>query len=524
MGVVGHAVGRADQLAQVGREAHHRPDEAPERGGGLDQGRGHGRARSLASRDGGRPVHQLAHGHALATQHVGLAGLALVQRQHDAGGHVVHVRHQVARVGQHLQLQLPGGRLVDDRAQLGVVAGAVDATGLDHHDRRPARDPLVGDLVRQHLGLLVERREAAVGAYVLLGHDRALGIAEGDHRRHVDDARHVGLDGRVQHPRGAAHVGVEHALALGGGDPDLVDGGAVDHRVGALNATRDRVQRAQVALDQLDAGGGQVRGLGRVAHQRSHIVAALDQQPRHPTADEARGSRHKDLHDPHPTYTRCNGADVRDPQPQGTPARAAHLGRAGGARPVRTGRAAAHRRRGRGRRDDPAAPVARPRPLLRQGQAGRAQAGDQGQRRQPGGGGRRAGTAPGAQPRGGHRHAGDRPHRGDPGHLRRPRRLGRGQAAGRAGPARVQHGPHAGAVDPPRAPRRLHRRRHRHQGPGRDADRDRPPARALADRGAAPAAGAHPRRAPDHAPRARAGGAAHRRAGRATRTRASRRC
>ena len=110
-------------------------------------------------------------------------------------------------------------------------------------------------------------------------------------------------------------------------------------------------------------------------------------------------------------------------------------------------------------------------------------------RRQPGRLRRRAGAAPGAQPRGGAGRAGDRPHRGDPRHLRRPRPLGRGQAAGRAGPARIQHGPHAGPLDPPRAPRRRpHGRRHRHQGPGRDPDRDRPPPRPQPDRGAAPAA------------------------------------
>ena len=72
-----------------------------------------------------------------------------------------------------------------------------------------------------------------------------------------------------------------------------------------------------------------------------------------------------------------------------------------------------------------------------------------------------------------------RPHGRDPRHLRRPRPLGRGQAAGRAGPAGVQHGPHAGPVDAPRAPRRRARRgRHRHPRTGRVADRDGPPARA----------------------------------------------
>ena len=114
---------------------------------------------------------------------------------------------------------------------------------------------------------------------------------------------------------------------------------------------------------------------------------------------------------------------------------------------------------------------------------------DQARRRQPRRLRRRARAAPGAQPRGGARRAGDRPHRRDPRHLRRPRPQRRGQAPGRARPARVQPRAHAGPVDPPRAPRRRpHGRRHRHQGPGRVPDRDRPPARPRPDRGAAPRA------------------------------------
>ena len=118
--------------------------------------------------------------------------------------------------------------------------------------------------------------------------------------------------------------------------------------------------------------------------------------------------------------------------------------------------------------------------------------------------------APGAQPRGGARAAGGRPHDRDPRHLRLARRQRRGQAAGRAGPARVQPRAHARAVEPPRAPRR----RHRHEGPGGDADRDRPPAGARPDRGAAPAPRAREGHARRAARRARARGAADDRAGR----------
>ncbi len=76
---------------------------------------------------------------------------------------------------------------------------------------------------------------------------------------------------------------------------------------------------------------------------------------------------------------------------------------------------------------------------------------------------------PGAQPRGGARPARRRPHDGDPRHLRLPRGQRRGQAAGRARPARVQPRAHARPVEPPRAAGR----RHRHAG-ARARPRSRP--------------------------------------------------
>ena len=108
------------------------------------------------------------------------------------------------------------------------------------------------------------------------------------------------------------------------------------------------------------------------------------------------------------------------------------------------------------------------------------------------------------------RPAGDRPHDRDPRHLRLPRGQRRGQAPGRARPARIQHGPHARAVEPPRAPRR----RDRHEGPRRDPDRDRPPAGAQPHRGAAPAPRARQGHARRAAGRARAGRDPDDRAGR----------
>ena len=109
--------------------------------------------------------------------------------------------------------------------------------------------------------------------------------------------------------------------------------------------------------------------------------------------------------------------------------------------------------------------------------------------------------------------AGRRPHRRDPRHLRRPREHGRRQAAGRARAARVQHGPHAGSVDPPRAAQRR-RGRDADAWTGRDADRDRSPSGAQPHHRAAPQARGGQGRAGDDARRARAGQRAADRAGR----------
>jgi len=58
-----------------------------------------------------------------------------------------------------------------------VVVGPVDAAGLDDDDRRPAGDPVLGDLVGERLGALVLAREVAVAAEALLD-DLAVGVPE----------------------------------------------------------------------------------------------------------------------------------------------------------------------------------------------------------------------------------------------------------------------------------------------------------------------------------------------------------
>ena len=253
---------------------------------------------------------------------------------------------------------------------------------------------------------------------------------------------------------------------------------------------------------------GQLRGLLGVADQADDLVAALAQLAHDLAADEPRSSRDEDLHGRQSlsstgaaAYNRVEWIDRRNGRSKQT--RYAANG-AGVSNPRARQRALAIGIVD-GREDgDPLAELkellrtagvatageavqqrAAPDPdrYLGRGKLAELKAADRRLRRQPGRLRRRAGAAPGAQPRGGAGRAGDRPHRGDPRHLRRPRPLGRGQAAGRAGPARVQPGADAGALDPPRAARR----RDRHQGPGREPDRDRPPPRPRPDRRAAPA-------------------------------------
>ena len=126
-----------------------------------------------------------------------------------------------------------------------------------------------------------------------------------------------------------------------------------------------------------------------------------------------------------------------------------------GGRPRRAQGAAAHGRRRRRRRARPAPRASRtPTSTSARARSRRSRRCVDGRGREPRRLRRRAHPAPGAQPREGARRAGDRPHRGDPRHLRRARPLRRGQAPGRARPARVQPRPHARPVDAPRAPRR----------------------------------------------------------------------
>ena len=127
-------------------------------------------------------------------------------------------------------------RLVDEVAELGVVAWPVDAARLDDHDRRALGDPVERDLVRQVLRLLVAGEEVLARVLVGLVDDLAVRVAEHPDRRDVDDSLDTGIDRGVEHALGPAHVRVVHRVVLRLRDPDLVDGGHVEDRVAALDA------------------------------------------------------------------------------------------------------------------------------------------------------------------------------------------------------------------------------------------------------------------------------------------------
>ena len=70
-------------------------------------------------------------------------------------GRVVDVDRVDTDAGQCEHAQLPGPHLLQLRAELRVVAGAVDRTRQDDDDRRPACNPLDGGTVREVFRLVV---------------------------------------------------------------------------------------------------------------------------------------------------------------------------------------------------------------------------------------------------------------------------------------------------------------------------------------------------------------------------------
>ena len=266
-------------------------------------------------------------------------------------------------------------------------------SSLDH----PLRDP-----VRLELRLLVVGGEFRAGVLVGLVDDLAVGVAEDAAGRDVDDPRRLRLERRLEDPFGPGDVRLVHRRVLGGRDPDLVHRGGVDRRVAALEAGADRRAVGEVAGDELAADRREPLALLRVADQADDLVAAVAQLPHDLAADEAGASGNEDLHGTNPSAPRGakrQRSSLHAPRSQPKPIRA--MDRAERSRPDQPARAPAgardrHRRRRGGRRrpprgaegaaadgrrrdrrrDGPAPRPARPRPLLRQGQDGRAEGGD----------------------------------------------------------------------------------------------------------------------------------------------------
>ena len=153
--------------------------------------------------------------------------------EHDPLRDVLDEDEVVAAVGEHPQLQLPTPQLVDQVADLRVVARAVDDARHRDDDRRALLDALVHELVRAVLGLVVVREEA-LGLVALEGlvDDGALRVAEDVAGRDVDDPRHARVGRRVEHALGAAHVRFPHGLVLALRHPDLVNGADVEDASG----------------------------------------------------------------------------------------------------------------------------------------------------------------------------------------------------------------------------------------------------------------------------------------------------
>ena len=297
-----HAVAGTDQFGEVRRVTERGTDETADRrlrhqpqrqrrqrrhGCGLA---GHARSR----------LEHLAIRSVLAAEDVGLADLALVERQQDPVGYVLDVDQRDPEVGEGEERQPALDNPFDQLAELGMVARPVNAARLDDHAGKAVADHLLGDPVRPVFRLLVVGTEPFAGMLVGLVDDLAVGIAEGADCADVDDLRRACLTSCGEDVRGAGDVGLVHRLPPAGGDPDLVDRSSVDRCVAALEARGDRCDVADVALDQLAAEPGEAAGLLGRAHQRPHLVAALAQLAGDMGADEAGRAGLKDLHESGP--------------------------------------------------------------------------------------------------------------------------------------------------------------------------------------------------------------------------------
>jgi hypothetical protein len=163
-----------------------------------------------------------------------------------------------AEGGKRHVAELPGHCRPDLVTELRRVARAVDTARHGNHDRRArgARS-LATSCARYFVSSYTERKPEEI-ADVRLVDDRAVGVPEDVDGRDVDDPRHGGVNGGVDHALGAGDVRIAHSRGLDGSDSHLVHGGCVDDEIASVE--RPGRNLAEIADHQLAAQLGQRAG------------------------------------------------------------------------------------------------------------------------------------------------------------------------------------------------------------------------------------------------------------------------
>jgi hypothetical protein len=239
----------------------------------------------------------LLHRRRLASEHVRLSDPAMIENEHEALDHVVHMHGGEPDLTQRHVPQLSSLGEAQLLAELRLVARPVHRPRLSDDNRRPAFNPFDRHLVSGVLRLVVHRDEAVIERPLVgLVDDAALGVPEDVDGRDVDDSPHPGRSGSVEHTLRPADVHVPHPQCLGRRDPDPVLRGQVNRRVAALETSTDRLFVRKVALDELAAELPERSGPGRRAHERHDHVPTLPKRRCEAAADKAGAPGQKDPH------------------------------------------------------------------------------------------------------------------------------------------------------------------------------------------------------------------------------------
>ena len=123
----------------------------------------------------------------------------------------------------------------------------------------------------------------------------AAGVGEDGYGAGVDDPGDAQVPGRFQDIAGALHVGLVGLPPVP--DSDAIPGCQVEEAVNSAHGSLQGRFVLNVPLVDGHAGGLEVRGGLRVAHQGSHLVPGSDQLPGQATANEPAGARHQVFHE-----------------------------------------------------------------------------------------------------------------------------------------------------------------------------------------------------------------------------------